>query len=193
MKRYHVTLGADTTVGGKVVSASSMISIHGVKVALEGDQIACPACKRMGKIRCMPPRLKETCDGKSVALTDDLCICGCVTPPRLKASQTSNYQNMGAAFNGLDETSVCNKGSDVPSNTADYDLVFEVTSEVDGQPLVDYPYEIGLPDGTLVVGRTDRSGLTEKITACAVAEATLKIFSPSPSPVDPYWDRDYVS
>lgn len=51
MKRYHITLGASTTAGGKVITASSCCSIDGVKVALEGDKIICPACKSQGSIR----------------------------------------------------------------------------------------------------------------------------------------------
>jgi uncharacterized Zn-binding protein involved in type VI secretion len=95
MKRRHITLGAVTTAGGKVVSASSMVSINGIKVALEGDEVMCPACKGMGRIQCVAPRLKETYYGKNVALEDDLCICGCSSPPKLKANQTSDYQSIG--------------------------------------------------------------------------------------------------
>ena len=35
MRRYHITLGASTTAGGKVTSASSHGSINGVRIALE--------------------------------------------------------------------------------------------------------------------------------------------------------------
>ncbi|MTV41838.1 hypothetical protein GM676_30250 [Duganella radicis] len=51
MQRYHITLGASTSAGGKVISASSACSINGVVVALEGDAIFCPACKSNGRIK----------------------------------------------------------------------------------------------------------------------------------------------
>ena len=92
MRRYHITLGASTTAGGKVTSASSHGSINGVRIALEGDMITCPACKTTGKIACIAPRIPENWNGKQVALEDDLCICGCAPPPKLKASQSLKCQ-----------------------------------------------------------------------------------------------------
>ncbi|HEU4850911.1 MAG TPA: PAAR domain-containing protein [Telluria sp.] len=95
MKRYHITEGAKTTAGGTVIAASSAISIDGIRGALEGDPIYCPACKSAGKIMCIAPRIPETWNGKAVALSDDLCICGCPSPPKLLPSQTCKYQSVG--------------------------------------------------------------------------------------------------
>lgn len=92
MRRYHITLGASTTAGGKITSASSHGSINGVRIALEGDMITCPACKSTGKIACIGPRIPESWNGKQVALEDDLCICGCAPPPKLKPSQSLKCQ-----------------------------------------------------------------------------------------------------
>lgn len=87
MRRYHITLGASTTAGGKVTSASSHGSINGARIALEGDTVTCPACKTTGKIACIAPRIPESWNGKQVALGDDLCICGCAPPPKLRPNQ----------------------------------------------------------------------------------------------------------
>ena len=92
MRRYTMTLGSPTTAGGKVITASSAISINGAKVALEGDSVSCPVCKSEGKIRCDGPRLREFFGEKKVALDGDLCMCGCPTPPRLIATQTLRSQ-----------------------------------------------------------------------------------------------------
>jgi uncharacterized Zn-binding protein involved in type VI secretion len=92
MRRYHITLGASTTAGGKVTSASSHGSINGARIALEGDTVACPACKTTGKIACVAPRIPESWNGKQVALEDDFCICGCAPPPKLKPSQRLKCQ-----------------------------------------------------------------------------------------------------
>lgn len=92
MKRHHITLGARTTANGAVTSASSLISINGVRVALEGDEINCPACNSTGLIQCIGPRVSERFNGKQVALENDLCMCRCATPPRLLPNQTRRYQ-----------------------------------------------------------------------------------------------------
>jgi uncharacterized Zn-binding protein involved in type VI secretion len=95
MKRYHITLGASTTAGGKVITASSCCSIDGVKVAVEGDKIICPACKSQGSIRIFGPRIPESWNGKQVALQDDLCVCKCPSPPKLVANQSLKCQVVG--------------------------------------------------------------------------------------------------
>ena len=92
MKRHHVILGTKTTAGGEVISASSTRSLNGVKFALEGDKIYCPACRSQGVIRCHGPRLPDTWNGINFALEHDLCICGCKTPPTLLAAQFFSFQ-----------------------------------------------------------------------------------------------------
>jgi len=95
VRRYTITLGASTTAGGKVISASANGSINGQKIALEGDRIFCPSCKSEGKIVCVAPRIPERWNGKQVALENDLCACRCSTPPKLIARQNVRYQTIG--------------------------------------------------------------------------------------------------
>lgn len=97
IRRYYITLGAQTTAGGTVISASHGDSIDGVPIALEGDKVRCPACDSEGVIVLDGPRLRETLDGSEVALGDDLCLCGCSPPPRLLASQATACQVVDAA------------------------------------------------------------------------------------------------
>ena len=92
MKRYYITEGAPTTSGGRLVSATSALTIDGVRCALEGDSLYCPACKSPGKVVCAGPRIPETWHGKAIALSDDLCACGCAVPPRLLPGQTRTFQ-----------------------------------------------------------------------------------------------------
>jgi uncharacterized Zn-binding protein involved in type VI secretion len=92
MKRHHITLGARTTADGVVTSATSLLSIDGIRMALEGDEIRCHTCGSTGVIRCVGPRLAEQFDGKQVALENDLCICQCASNPRLLPSQTRKFQ-----------------------------------------------------------------------------------------------------
>lgn len=88
LKRYLVTLGAATTNGGEVISASDFRRVGGVPVALEDDQVRCPTCHSVGVIKPDGPRVSERVRGRQVALHDDLCVCHCSPPPRLVATQT---------------------------------------------------------------------------------------------------------
>lgn len=92
MKRYTITLGASTTAGGKVITASANGRINGVKIALENDLIFCPACKSQGKIACVGLRKPETWNGRQVALENDLCMCGCLVLPKLISDQRVRFQ-----------------------------------------------------------------------------------------------------
>ena len=94
MKRYHITLGAGTTAGGIVITASSLSSINGAPMALEGDKVSCPRCHGDGVIVCDGPRLPDHWNGKLFALQDDLCVCKCVPAPRLVAKQTLKCQQV---------------------------------------------------------------------------------------------------
>ena len=101
-KRYLILLGAKTTAGGTVKTASSIMSCDGVPYALEGDLLDCPGCGKQGTIKCVEPRLDDTDDGRQLALEHDLCLCGCSPPPRLIANQNHEYQVIDAAGN-IDE------------------------------------------------------------------------------------------
>lgn len=101
IKRYYITLGAGTTAGGKVISASHIDTIAGAGVALEGDRVQCPSCNSEGTIALDGPRLSERYDGREAALGDDLCICGCSPPPRLVASQDFACQTVSADWHAL--------------------------------------------------------------------------------------------
>lgn len=94
MKRYHITLGARTTAGGSVTTASSLASIDGARMALEGDKVSCPRCHSDGVIVCAGPRLPDEWEGRRYALQDDLCVCKCDPAPRLVATQTWKCQHV---------------------------------------------------------------------------------------------------
>lgn len=86
-KRCYITLGAATSVGGKVVTASSSVTLDGVHRALEGDLVEYPLCHTQGRIAPDGPRLPAAEDGRMPALEDDLCVCACQPSPRLVAAQ----------------------------------------------------------------------------------------------------------
>lgn len=165
MKRHTITLGASTSAGGKVISASGNGSINGVTIALEGDAIFCPACKSQGKINCVGPRIPETWNGKNVALENDLCVCGCATPPRLLPSQSLRYQTLGdTAANASQAAGIA------ASAAAIFDDRYILIDETTGDPLPHTEYALRGPSGKFEFGTTDANGHTHLIATSATSE-----------------------
>lgn len=171
MKRYTITLGATTTAGGKVILASSNGSINGVPIALEGDLIICPACKSQGQIKCIEPRIPELWNGKKVALENDLCLCGCPSPPRLMPNQTLRCQNLSGFSEGKSaETSPGTTAMGPGAGSAFDDRFFLFDEETD-QPMAHTEYAIRRENGNLEYGVTDAKGQTHLLAATVEAES----------------------
>ncbi len=168
MKRHTITLGASTSAGGKVISASSNGSINGVTIALEDDVIFCPACKFQGKIQCIGPRIPETWNGKNVALENDLCICGCPSPPRLIPNQSLRCQIIGVPEPSSPTQS---QADGVGGNT---DTMFDDRYIlIDGdthEPLRNTEYAFKRPNGKIEFGTTDVSGRTHLLSKTTASE-----------------------
>lgn len=162
MKRYHITLGAATTAGGSVSAASGGHTINGARVAVDNDPIACPACRSIGRISCVGPRVPERTNGKAVALQDDLCICLCSPPPRLLPSQALKYQFIHAP----------DAPAATPPGQSDDDMPLRLLDHWDGQPLAGQPYRLELP-GRIVSGTTDTDGYTRPLNAAERAALLL--------------------
>lgn len=168
LTRCLITLGATTTAGGKVISANSFRSINGVGVAVEDDKVQCPKCKSVGIIKPDGPRLSETCNGKEVALSDDLCLCKCNPPPRLVANQTFASQSIDADWHAAEVAKVLNvladgansKSSPVPPDDFPLLLIDPDTHE----PFRHRPYKLQLED-KVIEGTTDESGATRPLSA----------------------------
>ncbi|MBJ9942138.1 PAAR domain-containing protein [Burkholderia multivorans] len=92
MRRYDIVKGDTTTVGGIVQGGDGSDVIGEREQAYEHDPVWCPVCKTVGKIGCSGQRISTTGpDGREAALSDDLCLCACPTPPKLVASQSVSY------------------------------------------------------------------------------------------------------
>jgi uncharacterized Zn-binding protein involved in type VI secretion len=155
MKRYHITLGARTTAGGTVIAASSLSSINGAPMALEGDAVSCPSCHSEGVIVCVEPRLPDNWNGKKFALHDDLCVCKCVPAPRLVANQTLKCQHLQGEPDGV-----------VAGEPADKErLPLRLIDDATNQPYRNRRYRLDLLGGRTMAGTTDEDGLTQPLTA----------------------------
>ncbi|MCG2583061.1 PAAR domain-containing protein [Massilia sp. TS11] len=157
MKRHTITLGASTTAGGKVVSASSAGRIGGAKIALEGDSIFCPACRSEGIIGCVEPRNPETWNGKKVALENDLCCCACPIPPRLMPSQSVRFQVVAEDSCGASPSS--------DNDALMFDDRFILLHAVTNEPLRNVEYALRRASGQIEFGSTDGAGRTHLLSA----------------------------
>ncbi|CAD5109182.1 PAAR domain-containing protein [Zestomonas carbonaria] len=97
MRRYHITVGAQTTAGGTVITGVGFIKIEGQPIAAEGDSVACPACNSVGVIALAGPHHKEILNGRNAALEGDLCLCKCSPPPLLIANQSLRFQEFSSS------------------------------------------------------------------------------------------------
>lgn len=165
MRRYHITLGAKTTAGGVVTTATSFCSINGVRMALEGDTVACPACRADGKIVCDGPRLSDKWNGRQAALENDLCVCRCNPPPRLVAVQTHRSQWIAAEEDHLTGQAAMQAAqARLPRSMATTDeLPLRLVDELAQQPHRNRPNRLDFPD-KLIEGVTDEDGLTRPLS-----------------------------
>jgi uncharacterized Zn-binding protein involved in type VI secretion len=167
--RYHITVGATTTAGGKVISASSSRSINGAKVAYAGDPVSCPKCNSTGVIQPDGPRNSDVFNGRQVALSDDLCLCKCSPPPRLVTNQTFSKQTINADWHAAKAGEVAEAaaklntaGSSAPPASDGVPLVL-LDPKTD-EPYRNRAYKLELKDKA-IEGTTDQNGATRPLTA----------------------------
>jgi uncharacterized Zn-binding protein involved in type VI secretion len=172
MKRHTITLGASTTAGGKVISASSNGSINGVPIALEDDVIFCPACNSEGRIVSAGPRIPEMWNDKNVALENDLCVCDCSVPPRLVPNQSLRYQVIGESEAATSQTAVTSEDGGPPAGaTTLFDDRYVLIDDETGEPLIRTEYALMRESGEVEFGTTDSQGHTHLFAAAAQAES----------------------
>ncbi len=168
IKRYHITLGAATTAGGVVTSASALMTINGVRVALDGDTVSCKACNSSGYIKADGPRLGDRCNGREFALTDDLCICKCDPPPRLVHNQRLRSQTIAADWHAARAAAAHGAAAALNAagrSAAASDAMPLLLREADTrEPLRQRPYRLEHAGG-VIEGTTDANGMTRPLTA----------------------------
>jgi len=143
-ERYLILLGAKTTAGGTVKTATSFMSFNSVKYVLDGDLVDCPACGKQGVIKCVPPRLQATYNGKQYALEHDLCMCGCSPPPRLIANQNHNCQTIHDV-NGMNEPLQAVASQTPASAARDSAVPLQFVRDSNDEPFRNRHYILELP------------------------------------------------
>ncbi|MFP5391547.1 MAG: PAAR domain-containing protein [Gammaproteobacteria bacterium] len=173
MRRYSITLGASTTVGGKVISASGDL-VNGVPMALEGDLVSCPVCRSNGKIVCVEPRIPETWNGRPIALENDVCNCRCSPLPRLLANQTARSQvlkDTGQALSQPVERCARPARPGSAAGPREFSGRFVLVDAHSGIPLAHREYAVVRQSGQLEFGRLDAAGQTHLLHTTIHAES----------------------
>ncbi|BAO88531.1 PAAR domain-containing protein [Caballeronia cordobensis] len=94
MRRYYLREGDKSTAGGVVTEGARNCTIYGIPQTYVDARVWCPTCNSEGRIVGIGPRWPDSIFGKEVALSDDICSCKCDPPPRMLASQTTDYQEL---------------------------------------------------------------------------------------------------
>lgn len=76
MAKGLILLGDKTSHGGKVITASSAITVNGKKVALVGDMVSCPV-QGHGANLILEGLPNRTFNARAVVVDGCKCQCGC--------------------------------------------------------------------------------------------------------------------
>jgi len=94
-KRYDLMKGDKTLNGAVILSGDPTDMLGDREQAYEGDPVACPVCKTIGRIVCLGPRHSMTSpDGREAALSDDICLCLCQPSSPFLPSQYTSYMDV---------------------------------------------------------------------------------------------------
>jgi hypothetical protein len=104
----------------------------------------------------------EIWNGKQVALEDDLCVCACPQPPKLKPNQHERYQELGEGESSSKGTSdsAAVAPDDAELSPFDEQIAFVLEQHT---PIAHTLYRLTLADGTTTDGTTDAYGRTARI------------------------------
>lgn len=169
LRRYDITLGATTTAGGRVITASPDDTILGVPVAVEGDEVECPKCNSVGVIVPDGPRLSDTILGRQIALSDDLCLCKCDPPPRMVAIQDFTYQEVDPGYFAAQAAaavaqSPANAQAGMSDAGPDDEVAIRLLHPETREPFRHRAYTLQLGNKT-ISGTTDGAGCTKALSA----------------------------
>lgn len=181
--RKIIRLGDDTSHGGKVVSATSHVTVGGKPVARLGDKCTCP---KRGHNNCVIVEgdTAWTIDGIPVALEGHKTSCGAVLVSSAPNNGREDVGGAAASFvsaaNVVTANSPLLEGAKkaVTKETLDaYDQHFLVINSQTNKPLAFVPYRITLSDGRTFQGLSDEEGKTELVSANSPLNANIEVFA----------------
>jgi uncharacterized Zn-binding protein involved in type VI secretion len=180
-----IRMGDPTSHGGRVVEGSASDICQGKPIAFIGHKTFCPLCK--GSFPIVEGSMSTTFYGRGVALAGMKTACRAV----LIATQHTDFVTPSSHSSTSSRTADQGPGVATTQSKAtdnDFDLVFLIT-DLAGVALMDCPYRIETKSGEKIDGRTNSEGMTTKIASKQAEQATLHVYEPATTPINPAWDR----
>lgn len=165
--------GDPTTTGGKIFAFDGNQMNNGMPIALDGDKASCGSCGDIWPISGTCTHMSF--DGRNAVQHGDLVCCPCGRN-RVIAISTDMYYEQPAR--GDQAANVCPRAlaANRRESAAAYTGAFVIRNKHTGWPIPHITYRLKLPDGTLVDGVTDDSGLTNRITAETRQVAQVEVY-----------------
>ncbi|AQV95606.1 PAAR domain-containing protein [Cupriavidus necator] len=177
--RTYLVGGDKADNGAVIVGGSNSYFWHSKPVAREGDAVYCPVCKRPGVIVCIGPRIPSRDRGKEVALSGDICACGCQPAPVFYASRpftmTINGDHVTKPPVVVPSGFAATAQALHSGEPASYDQRIQLLDETSGQPLANRRYRLIGESGSHEA-RTDSNGFTTPVFADRAATVRLEVF-----------------
>lgn len=180
-----IRMGDPTSHGGRVVEGSASDICQGKPIAFMGHKTFCPLCR--GSFPIVEGSMSTTFYGRGVALAGMKTACGAI----LIATQHTDFvtpSSSGSTSNRNADQSRVVAPTQSKMTVNDYDLTFLIT-DLAGLTLTNWPYHIETQSGEKVEGRTNSEGMTAKIASKQAEQATLHVYEPDTTPINPFWDR----
>lgn len=171
--RPFIVVGDRTSHGGVVITGSESTDVDGKPVARIGDQVTCPRKGHGSVTTIVTGDVTAIIDGRPLARHGDLTACGATLMSGQMIAYTDDSCSSGQGASSV--PAAASAASSFAGNKVNhsYDLLFLVQGDKTGKPMANTPYEITLDNGRKFSGKTDRNGLTQKVSADYPAQATL--------------------
>ncbi len=177
-----VRKGDVTSHGGKVIEGWDEFEVYGVPVAGKGHMVICPKCKGTfpivgGASSHSWARLGTALDGMKTA-------CGAT----LTASQSLATVDSGSVGT-IEHSPLTNEQALVErTDNAPFDQHFLLINSRTGKQLTGRHYSIRMPNGEIIRGQTDESGMSNICTGVQADQIELIVYDDL-APINPDWDR----
>ncbi|WP_240481868.1 PAAR domain-containing protein [Dechloromonas denitrificans] len=181
--RPFIVVGDRTSHGGIVISGSESTDVDGKPVARIGDRATCPRKGHGSVTTIVTGDVTAIIDGRPLARHGDKTACGATLISSQMIAYVDNESSRGQGASSAPAAAVASSLASNEESHA-FDLQFLVQGDKSGKPMANTPYKITLDDGRIFTGKTDKSGLTQKVSADYPAHATL---------IAPYHDDDKTS
>jgi len=160
-----IVIGNVTDHGGIVSTGDSTYLIDGKAAHVEGMTHFCPKCKVTVTALSSSPLV--VINGRAIIVAGDKASCGATFLP----SQNLWVRDQGSSSGS---GSASTNDSFVQNTEKENSVVFQFKDPNTGKPLTDFPYELTLPSGEKIQGKTNRAGKTE-LTVTGIKPEQVKI------------------